>query len=319
MTLTRPRLTAALLCLLLALTVGILLYSGGPSDRRYAYDRSAELRSFDVVSEPPPPMMAAAMPPPAVRLETASPGAGPSVSPTAAPGVAFNYRYAFRLPADRIAALQERHAALCERLTVARCRITGMHYQVVDGRGIAARLELKLDPRIARQFGRNSVDAVIQADGMLTQSDISGIDAAEAIRNAGRSLAELTGELARVEARLRAATAAERPQLDDQALQLREQIRALRGSRETQRESLATTPMLFDYASGALIDPRPAPPTTLGQATARSLDAFLDGATVLLIILVTLLPWVLTLIAGWAVWRAIRRRRLQPTPATATS
>ena len=47
-------------------------------------------------------------------------------APTAAPGVAFNYRYAFRLAAPRIAEVQEQHAQMCERLTVARCRITGM-------------------------------------------------------------------------------------------------------------------------------------------------------------------------------------------------
>ena len=81
---------------------------------------------------------------------TASRAGGPNVGPTAAPGVAFNYRYAFRLAAPRIAAVQEQHAQLCERLTVARCRITGMRYRVVNERDIEAMLAFKLDPAVAR-------------------------------------------------------------------------------------------------------------------------------------------------------------------------
>src|SRR5881628_1327936 len=49
------------------------------------------------------------------------------IAPTAAPGVAFNYKYAFRLPAERITAVQEEHAEACEKLGVARCRITGLY------------------------------------------------------------------------------------------------------------------------------------------------------------------------------------------------
>ncbi|HEY5711169.1 MAG TPA: hypothetical protein VIT38_04665, partial [Allosphingosinicella sp.] len=73
---------------------------------------------------------------------------GPNVGPTAAPGVAFNYHYAFRLAAPRIAQVQEEHAQMCERLTIARCRITGLLYRYIDERNIEARLELKLDPAI---------------------------------------------------------------------------------------------------------------------------------------------------------------------------
>src|SRR5687768_934297 len=54
---------------------------------------------------------------------------GPDIRPTAAPGVAFDYRYAFRLDAERIAEAQQEHQRLCERYTVNRCRITGMVYR----------------------------------------------------------------------------------------------------------------------------------------------------------------------------------------------
>ena len=71
--------------------------------------------------------------------------------PTAAPGVAFNYRYAFRLAAQRVAEVQEQHAQMCERLAVARCRITGMLYRVVNDATSRPGSRFKLDPAIARR------------------------------------------------------------------------------------------------------------------------------------------------------------------------
>src|SRR6187551_3520256 len=68
----------------------------------------------------------------------------PRVSASAAPGVAFNYRYAFELPALRIAAVQEEHAQACEKLGLSRCRITGMRYRLISERDIEAMLDFKL-------------------------------------------------------------------------------------------------------------------------------------------------------------------------------
>jgi hypothetical protein len=246
----------------------------------------------------------------------ASREAGPNVAPTAAPGVAFNYRYAFRLAATRISEVQERHAQMCEQLTIARCRITGMHYRVVNDRDIEAMLAFKLDPAAARHFGREAVGTVVQAEGMLTESEISGIDVGTAIRAAGRGIAELEAELARIEARLRQGVpAGERSQLDYDAQQLRAQIRAIRESRDTQQESLATTPMVFRYGSGELV-PGFAPRPTLGQALGDAGQTFLDSAYILLRILIVLLPWAvaLGLIAGIV---ALIRRRLRKPAAPA--
>ncbi|HEV2817779.1 MAG TPA: DUF4349 domain-containing protein [Allosphingosinicella sp.] len=234
--------------------------------------------------------------------------AGPNVGPTAAPGVAFNYRYAFRLAAPRIAEVQEQHAQMCERLTVARCRITGMHYRVVNDRDIEAMLAFKLDPSLARLFGRQGVEAVVRAEGMLTESEISGTDVGTAIRAAGRSLADLQADLARIEARLgQRIPSGERESLEYEAQQLRQQIRGLRESRSEQQESLATTPMVFRYGSGDLVpgsDRRP----TLKQALQQAGDNFVEGATMLLIFFVTLLPFAIAAALIWAIIVLVRRR-----------
>jgi hypothetical protein len=259
--------------------------------------------------EPAPPAVVTDAAP-AERSAIATQPPPPDIAPTAAPGVAFNYRYAFRLAAPRIAAMQEAHAAACERLTVARCRITGMLYRLTEPGRIEARLELKLDPAIARRFGRESGAAVARAGGLLTQSEISGVDAGGAIQAAGRSIADLTAELNRIEGRLRAlrADAPERPQLEYQADQTRTRIATVRDSRDAQQESLATTPMVFEYAAAdgapATFGERP----TVAEAARNAGDNFLGGVTILLIVLVTLLPWALAALAAWAGFRFARRR-----------
>ena len=58
--------------------------------------------------------------PAAMRGDAGSGGmAPPGISPNAAPGVAFNYSYAFVLPSKAISAVQESHAAACEKLGIA--------------------------------------------------------------------------------------------------------------------------------------------------------------------------------------------------------
>ncbi len=248
---------------------------------------------------------AAAAPSEAARASRAG---GPNIGPTAAPGVAFNYRYAFRLAAPRISEVQERHAQMCEQLGVRQCRITGMLYRVVNNRDIEARLELKLDPAVARRFGREGVDAVVRAQGMLTESQISGVDVGSRITQATRSIGELTAELERIEAQLRSmGSGARKSELEYQAGQLREQIRALRETRTQSEDSLATTPMVFHYGSGALVPGFDQGPT-LKQALDEAGESFLYGVYILMRILIAILPWALA--AGLLLWlgRLIRRR-----------
>ena len=281
-------------------------------------DRSGPSPSDQMSNSSAEASMDSAAPAGIVAPGQASREAGPNVGPTAAPGVAFNYRYAFRLAATRISEVQERHAQMCERLTIARCRITGMHYRVVNDRDIEAMLAFKLDPAAARHFGREAIGVVVQAEGMLTESEISGVDVGTSIRAAGRGIAELEAELARIEARLRqGARADERERLEYEAQQLRAQIRAIRESREAQQESLATTPMVFRYGSGDLV-PGFAPAPTLNQSLEEAGESFMAGVYLLLRIVIALLPWALALgLIAWLV--ALVRRRWFPRRAPAAA
>lgn len=251
--------------------------------------------------------------------EAAAGESGPDVAPTAAPGVAFNYRYSFRLPAERLAEVQEQHAAMCEQLGPARCRITGLHYEKLGDRDVRGRLNLALEPAIARRFGREGVAAVLRADGSLVESEISGTDVGSGIRQAGRSIEQMGEELRRIEARLatRGLGVEERGRLEYEAQKLRDEMRGAEGRRAEAQESVATTPLVFHYGSGNLAPGSDARPS-FGRVLEDAGDNFLDGATMLFILLVTLAPWALAAGLLWWLVRWARRRFVKPKPAAET-
>ncbi|HEY0111746.1 MAG TPA: hypothetical protein VGB59_01205 [Allosphingosinicella sp.] len=293
----------ALVVLLLSAAAGC---SGGGSEERS--ESRQDLKTYDV-SEAPAATDSAVPPPPPPPAPTSAErrfSQPPGIAPTAAPGVAFNYRYDFRLPSARVAALQEQHAAACEKLGIARCRITAMRYRLVDDDEIEAMLAFKLDPAIARGFGKQGIDAVTASEGMLIDAEITGEDVGSRIAAATRSETDLTDELKRIEGELarRGLGASERAQLQLQAQQLRDQIRATRTTKTEQQETLATTPMVFNYESGDLLagfDGRP----RLSQAMEDALENLVGGLLWILVALITLLPWALLVAAALWIWRRI--------------
>jgi hypothetical protein len=286
-------------------------------------------KAYDVEREAPEPALNRPMIPPptaaaALRAENAADqGGGPNVGVTAAPGVAFNYRYAFRLPNARIQATQEAHAAMCEKLGIARCRITGMRYALVNEKDISASLEIKLDPAIARQFGKDATKVVSQAEGMLIDQEINGVDAGSSIQKANSSRAALQDELDGVNRELARAGLSNvvRDRLLSEAASLRSQIRALSDQKDADEESLAKTPMVFYYGSGKAI-PGFDEPAPLQYAFNRAGYNFLSALGFLVIAIATLLPWVLiATLAVWgyrrlpARWRLFRPKEDRPVEA----
>lgn len=231
----------------------------------------------------------------AYEAEAADAG-GPDVSPTAAPGVAFNYRYAFRLPNSEIASIQEQHAAACEELGIDRCRITGMRYRLVNETDISAMLEFRLDPVIARSFGRDAGELVASVDGMLVDAEISGVDEGANIRRAEVQGANTRDEIARIEAQLRTPglEEGERIQLNQQLERLRQTQQAVRSRIAASQETLATTPMVFNYGSGEVV-PGFDGGTPIRHAFRESGSLFFGTIAFFIIALGAILPWALLL------------------------
>lgn len=279
-----------------ALTVSIVLLlasCGAPEERQ----SSESLETFDA-SETAPPAPTAAMDSASRAVPTP-----PGIAPTAAPGVAFNYRYAFRLPALAIGPVQEQHAAACEKLGTDRCRITGMRYTLEGEDEVEAEIAFKLDPAIARAFGRHGIEAVTKADGLLTHAEITGTDVGSQIEAGRRNQAQLREELERIEARLAQGglSASERAELQNQAASLRQSLRGGDAAQAERREMLASTPVLFRYEAGDTKGP-------LARALDRAGTNFVDALTVILVVAVTLLPFALILLFIWLLARWVRRR-----------
>jgi Domain of unknown function (DUF4349) len=305
------RRSLAILALLLATTAAC---SQADDDRSTAASNTAagevanaaEAASDSELSAIPPEL-------PAPRARP-SRDSGPGIDPESAPGVAFDYRYSFRLEAERVAEMQQQHQRLCERYG-ARCRITGMDYRAANQDDVEAMLSFAVDPQIAGQFGRESVRAVEAADGELADSQVSGTEIGTALKANTGNLDELRAELDRIEARLAQGNlrTRERLQLNEEREMLRRQIAELRDATAEQERSLATTPMLFRYGSGNLA-PGPARAPTVSEAFENATNSFRGGINILLVILVTLSPWLLVALGLWWLGRLLRRR-LAVTPA----
>lgn len=229
----------------------------------------------------------------------------PNIAITAAPGVAFNYRYAFRLPTNRINAVQEQHAQACEKLGVTKCRITGMRYSLIDGDDITASLQFKLSPEIARQFGKDGIAAVTAAEGMLVNSEISGIDEGANIKSSQVRSAELNDRLAEIEKQLSqpGLKDAERTQLQSQADSLRQQRQNESQSRSDSEEALANTPMEFHYGSGSSI-PGFDGSSPLKESWRAAVSSFMTMLGFVLLVVGVALPWLFLAVLLVALWRA---------------
>lgn len=232
----------------------------------------------------------------------------PGIAVTAAPGVAFNYRYGFRLPPRAIAAVQEAHASTCEKLGITRCRITGMDYRVVGENDIRGSLRFKLDPAIARAFGKRGIDIVQDAKGTLVSAEITGTDAAEAIERAGGTQAEAAAAVARADAALARsdASAEERAELQRQRAAAATAARDAAATAADNRASLARTPMTFDYESGDAVRgfDTSAPLTS-------ALDTMVASGQVTLAVLLGIVaifgPPAIVFVIGLLLWRRMRR------------
>lgn len=235
--------------------------------------------------------------------------------PSLAPGVAFTYDFAFRLPDDQVSLAQDRHVEACARLGRNRCRVANIHYTRKDDGPIDASLNFLVDPALARSFARDAVDLVAGLDGELTNSQVGGVDVGTGIEASQRLSANLGGDLDRIERRLAqpGLSAAERAELQQQAGSLRGDMRGEEVGRHEGEARLATTPVNFTYVGNTGIAGYDSsrPFSSALRASGDSLSA--AGAFVLMLAGIAL-PWALMLGGLIFGWRWIRRRFTAATP-----
>lgn len=249
--------------------------------------------------------------------EAASDAAGPDVALNAAPGVAFDYSYTFRLADDRIAKVQEEHAAACETLGIQRCRIVDVRYQLNDEKLVEAQTQFKLDPGIARKFGANALASVEKAEGVLADASVNGEDVGSEILASQQRSAGSEAEIARLEERLKQGglDKRERAELLSQIGTLRGQVGDERQNRRAGEARIAWTSVAFNYASDGGL-PGIGRENPFSNAWSTLLGS---GGTLLSVILVAgaaILPWALLVALIAFLWRRFRGRPTEP-PAPA--
>jgi hypothetical protein len=306
MMLSRPRLIAASLCILLVLAAGLLLSLGrfGP----LMHSRAAEnLRLFDVQEEPPVqhepmPADATAFAPPAP--EEPSP---PSAIAVTAPRIAYTYGYSFRLDGDRIAAVQESHIAACRRLGPALCRVTAMQRgETSEGAG-GANLKLQVAASLADGFGRDliaiagngggeTVDRSIAAEDLSRQM----IDSEARIRTREVLIQRLTILLQTRSGNIAQAVEAERAINTAQ-----EELEAARAALADMRGRVAMSAVEIAYAArGAAPDS----PNPIVQAVDQVASTAASSLGAMILILGVVLPWALVGGLLFLAYRTVRRR-----------
>jgi Domain of unknown function (DUF4349) len=218
-----------------------------------------------------------------------------AVSPSVAPGVAFQYQYNFRIPGDKIEAVQDEHAAACETLGLSRCQITGLSFSQNENRTPEGRMEFMLDPGIARRFGRDAIASVEKAEGVMATSNVSGENVGSEIASSQVRSAGIEAEVKRIEARLAGKGLAndERVELRNRAEELREMMGGEKESRRAGEKRLATTPVVFNYSGDMGIGGD----GSFGKAVAASTDSLTTMLSLLVLFLGVVLPWLLPIVA----------------------
>ena len=285
------------------LTALILLSNTACSQQRE--ERASEdLKSIDVSDQ---------------STESAAPAA-PGIVPTAAPGVAFNYRYGFRLPDATITVAQEAHAAACEKLGLSRCRITGMTYQLDDRDRVDATLAVSIDPLLARAFGRDAIGVVEKQEGRLRFAQITGEDQNPALDDAARRQGSANSNIVQLEADLaKAKGESERVQLREQIRQMRAEIEQAQSSTVEAEAKIQRTPMTFDYSGGGATGRGFGNENPAKEAWYLFVDSLATMVGFALKALAVALPWLLLLglfVLAWrsALGRAIKRWWIGATP-----
>jgi hypothetical protein len=122
--------------------------------------------------------MAAAQAQAAARSEGNTAESAPEPADTAQ--IAYSYSYGYRVDADQIVELQQRHAALCEKMGVRRCRVLNLSNAASDGEGYGE-LQLRVAASEARAFGTALDDATEGLDAEQVSFGLDGEDLTESI------------------------------------------------------------------------------------------------------------------------------------------
>jgi hypothetical protein len=212
----------------------------------------------------------------------------------ASTGTGFDYRYAFRLPGNRVKGVLQSNADACDRIGPARCRILSMRYRVDDANHTRAVLTVKIDPAIARPFGDAVTRNVTGSYGVLVDTEIAGADSTASARS--------VAVVQRLQDQFHNARAGTTPESQARAARIQNALNTIAEVEASQGQSLASAPVLFTYeSSNALtgLGSSEANFKTAGQTLENSLSqlaqvlASIGPWCLLMLLVVLVLRWII--------------------------
>jgi len=232
--------------------------------------------------------------------------------PASLPKIAYVFDYGFRLPGNEIAALQQRHADLCEAQGPYTCRILSMSHSGEEGEYAAGSLQLAVAADKARVFGAKLGEEARSAGGEQTAATIEGEDLSKALVDTEarlRSRIVLRDRLLEV-LRTRKGTVAELVEAERGVAQVNEEIDQARSWLEEMKGRVAFSRIEIAYessapAAGAFLEP---------IRGALGLLGGILGTLVAILIVLAAIGGPLVL-AAFGLNRL--RRRMRPEPAEA--
>lgn len=273
--------------------------------------KQAESLASYAVHEPPAALKMA--PPPAEKAE----GSGDSIPATAAiavnlPQLAYSYTLGYRLPASVIAAAQQAHLGLCNKLGP-RCQLLSMQRSSDDDGVSEASLKLRVASDLAQTISANLTGLVGRAGGRVVDTQISVQDVSKDLVDTGARIRQREILVMRLTEMLRGrqGRVSELVEAERSVAQAQEELDRAKGWMGELKGRVAYSDFTIVYTP--VTAPMAAPTRQgffgqLGDAVMQSSAAVIGAARTLLVLIIFLAPWLaLAAILGWLARPVVRR------------
>lgn len=215
-------------------------------------------------------------------------GVPQETAPAKIPQIAYVYDYGFRIDADAIAPLQQRHADLCEKRGPTICRIISMEQSGSKGDYGYGGLELAVAAGQARAFGMELTGTAEAMDGEQVALSIGGEDLSKKIVDTEARLRARTLLRDRLMDILRSrnGTVAELVEAERGVAQVNEEIDQARSWLTEMKGRVAFSRVTINYnsgspSSGSFIGPIQSAFSSIGAILGTIFAAIIIGLTVL--------------------------------------
>jgi phosphoribosylformylglycinamidine (FGAM) synthase PurS component len=241
---------------------------------------------------------------------------GPEPVKVSVPQLAYAYKLSYLLPGDKVAAAQEAHRALCDRLGPTRCQMLALERGNGEDVHAKATLKLRVASAEARNFSDTLTRTVAQAGGRsvganVTAEDVSKqiVDVQARIRQRELLVARLTEIL-----RTRTGKVSELVEAERSVAQAQEELDQAKGWLAELQGRVAMSDFEISYSAVAATASTGSVGDQLSDAVSGSASGFLIGLRALLTLLIYLAPWALLAVPLALLFRRLPRRKRDSLP-----